>query len=255
MESSTKSTAPRGQSKRDKYDSHAFAQAQEAAHSRLYPSLLAANYLVLRQRRVRMREFFLRQSIIGKVLDVGAQYCPYYPLFKDRCESYTSMDTVETPIVDVVCDAEEMPLEDSYDLVLCTQVLEHCKNPQKIVDECHRVLKPGGTLIVTVPSIFPVHGYPADYWRFMPDGLRHLLRAFSHVEVFGEPDFAESLAIVNCHYGHVVTGRLGALGRMIDPLWNLAMNLFARTFSTVLRLIAGKNFSVFTTSLWAEARK
>jgi hypothetical protein len=73
------------------------------------------------------------------------------------------------------------------------------------------VLKPGGTLILTVLSVYPVHGYPADNWRFMPDGLRHLLRAFAEVEVLGELDFAESLASVNCHYGHVFTGRMGRL--------------------------------------------
>jgi SAM-dependent methyltransferase len=106
----------------------------------------------------------------------------------------------------------------SYDLVLCTQVLERCENPQAIVDECHRALKPGGTLILTVPSVYPVHGYPADNWRFMPDGLRHLLRAFAEVEVLRELDFAESLASVNCHYGHVFTGRMGRLGPAINPL-------------------------------------
>jgi hypothetical protein len=85
------------------------------------------------------------------------------------------------------------------------------------------VLKPGGTLILTVPSVYPVHGYPADNWRFVPDGLRHLLLAFA--EVLGELDFAESLASVNCHYGHVFTGRMGRLGPAINPLWNFAMNV------------------------------
>lgn len=88
------------------------------------------------------------------------------------------------------------PIRCSYDVVLCTQVLEHWDNPQRIVNECHRVLLPGGTLIVTVPSVYPVHGYPADNWRFMPDGLRYLLRASSELEVLGELDVAASLASV-----------------------------------------------------------
>jgi SAM-dependent methyltransferase len=166
------------------------------------------------------------------------------------------MDLVDTPIVDIVCNAEEMPVDDcSYDLVLCTQVLEHCTNPQRIVDECHRVLTPGGTLIVTVPSVYPVHGYPADNWRFMPDGLRHLLRAFSQVEVLGELDLAETLASVNCHYGHVFTGRMGKLGKAINPLLNFSTNVCGRILSWVMRPLTRSNFTAFSMNLWAEARK
>lgn len=203
-----------------------------------------------------MEDFFSRRQNIGKVLDVGAQYCPYYPLFKDKCESYTSMDVVDTPLVDLVCNAEEMPLEHcSYDLILCTEVLEHTANPQRIVDECHRVLKPGGILIITVPAIFPVHGYPADNWRFMPDGLKQLLHSFAEVRVLGELDFAESLTSVNIHYGHVLTGKMGVVGRMIDPLWHLAANTFGLALSLLLRPVTRSNFTSFTAGLWAEGRK
>jgi hypothetical protein len=228
--------------KSDKYGSEEFVRAQEVAYARLHPSIFASNYLVLANRRIHMQQFFSRSERVGKVLDVGAQYCSYYPLFGDKCESYTSMDLVDTPIVDIVCNAEEMPVEDgSYVLVLSTQVLEHCKNPHRIVDECH--------------PVYPVHGYPADNWRFMPDGLRHLLRAFSRVEVLGELDFAETLASVNCHYGHVFTGRMGKLGTVINLLWNFSTNVCGRTLSWVLRPFTRSNFTSFTMNLWAEARK
>jgi len=240
-----------------KYNSEEFRRAQQIAHSRLYPSLFAANYLVLSNRRVHMQQFFARMETVGRVLDVGAQYCPYYPLFKNKCESYTSLDIVDTPIVDIVSDAEAMMdvADNSFDLVLCTQVLEHVQNPARVVDECFRVLKPGATLIATVPCIFPQHGYPADNWRFMPDGFRYLLRAFSHVEILGELDLAESFASVNCYYGQVLTGRMGTVGRAINPLWNFAANVCGRALSRVLRPFSRSNFSSFTMNLWAEARK
>jgi len=243
-------------SKRDKYHSAEFERAQQTAQARLYPSIFADNFLVLSNRRRHMQAFFEQLPSVGDVLDVGAQYCPYYPLFTDKCTSYTSMDMVDTPIVDIVCNAEQMTVADcSYDLVLCTQVLEHCTYPQRIVDECHRVLRPGGRLIVTVPSIFPVHGYPADNWRFMPDGLKHVLRAFSDVKLLGEADFPESLASVNCHYGHVLIGRMGRLGRAITPLWNCATNLYGLGLSWLLRPLTRSNFTSFTINMWAEARK
>jgi SAM-dependent methyltransferase len=239
-----------------KYESANFAKAQQTARARLYPSIFASNYMVLSNRRKRMTKFFEGSESVGRVLDVGAQYCPYYPLFKDKCSSYNSLDIVDTPLVDFVCNAEEMMVDDaSFDLVLCTQVLEHCDYPQKIVDECRRVLVPGGRLIVTVPSVYPVHGYPADNWRFMPDGLRHLLREFSEVEVEGELDFPESLASVVCHYGHVFTGRLGAVGKAINPAWNCATNLWGKSMSALMRPMTRSNFTAFSMNLWALARK
>jgi hypothetical protein len=117
-------------SKSNKYDSEEFSRARVMAHARLYPSIFASNYLVLRNRRLQMQEFFSQRERVGRVLDVGAQYCPYFPLFEHRCDSYTSMDLVDTPTVDIACNAENMPVKDcSYDLVLCTQVLERCENP------------------------------------------------------------------------------------------------------------------------------
>jgi len=89
----------------------------------------------------------------------------------------------------------------------------------------------------------------------MPDGLRYLLRSFSQVEVLGELDFAESLASVVCHYGHVITGRLGALGKVADPVWNFATNLWGRSFSYTLRPFVRSNFTSFSMNLWAECRK
>jgi SAM-dependent methyltransferase len=240
----------------DKYGTREFARAQEVASARLYPSIFASNYLVLSNRRVRMEKFFAARREIGDVLDVGGQYCPYYPLFREKCRSYSSLDIVDTPIVDIVCNAEDMPMDDrSFDLVLCTQVLEHCTNPHLIVNECHRVLREGGTLIVTAPSVYPVHGYPADNWRFMPDGMRHLLREFSRVEVLGELDFAESLASVICHYGHVVTGRLGMAGRAVNPVWHFSTNVAGRALSLALRPLSKNNFDAFSMNLWAEATK
>jgi SAM-dependent methyltransferase len=253
---STVDAMPPSASDASKFETAQFTEAQRIAHARLYPSIFASNYLVLSNRRERMRSFFESRDNVGKVLDVGAQYCPYYPLFSFKCESYTSLDMVRTDIVDIVCDAEDMPIEDGqYDLVLCTQVLEHCTHPDRIVNECYRVLKKGGTFIVTVPSIYPVHGYPADNWRFMPDGLRHLLRAFSEVEILGELDFAESFASVLCHYSHVITGRLGRIGKIANPMLAFATNIGARGLSFAVRPITNSNFTAFTMNLWAECKK
>ncbi|MCG5497538.1 class I SAM-dependent methyltransferase [Ectothiorhodospira variabilis] len=62
--------------------------------------------------------------------------------------------------------------ESSFDFVLTDQVLEHVEgNPQQAIDECYRVLRPGGIAIHTTCFINPIHYGPKDLWRFSPDAL------------------------------------------------------------------------------------
>lgn len=91
------------QPRQDKFDSEEFARAQPSRSDPSVSSILASNFLVLSTRRQRMQALFERMQSLGDVLDVGAQYCPYDPLFKDKYKSYTSMDIVDTPMVDIVC--------------------------------------------------------------------------------------------------------------------------------------------------------
>ena len=87
------------QPRQDKFDSEEFARAQPSRSGPSVSSIFASNFLVLSIRRQRMRALFERMQSLGDVLDVGAQYCPYDPLFKDKCKSYISMDIVDTPMV------------------------------------------------------------------------------------------------------------------------------------------------------------
>ncbi len=233
-----------------------FSAARQRAAERLHPPITSPSYLELRARRIRMAEFFSRRDNWGDILDVGAQYCPYFPFFENRCKSYTSLDVVQTPIVDIVCNAEEMTLPDcSFDLVICTQVLEHTQHPQKIIDECHRVLRPGGMFLLSVPSIFPVHGYPADNWRFMPQGVEFMLSRFSKANVLGEMDFAESWMATNGQFLRTLTGKLHPLDRLIEPPMYLGLNLAALVLQKVLGPLTRKNFRAMSANIWAEAEK
>lgn len=65
--------------------------------------------------------------------------------------------------VDIVADATDMPIEDNqYDVVICCSAAEHTTEPQKLVDECWRVLKEDGVLIFSVPADYPYHEDPID---------------------------------------------------------------------------------------------
>ncbi|HXF47118.1 MAG TPA: class I SAM-dependent methyltransferase [Burkholderiaceae bacterium] len=88
-------------------------------------------------------------------------------------------------LVEVVGIGESLPFRDaSFDLVICTQVLNYVSSPPRVIGEIHRVLKPGGTLYLSTPAIFPsMHDHR---WSFTPEGLRVLLTDFSAVEIVPE---------------------------------------------------------------------
>ncbi|CAL6334062.1 unnamed protein product [Bathycoccus prasinos] len=74
-------------------------------------------------------------------------------------------------------------LDNTFDYLVCNQVLEHVSKPWLCMDEFHRVLKKGGHAIVVVPSIYQEHRWPKDNWRLLKDGMEVLLGAFSHSTV------------------------------------------------------------------------
>ena len=105
------------------------------------------------------------------------------------------MDPARNP--EIVGDAQEMPFADAtYSTILCTEVLEHIPDPQKAVDEMYRVLKPGGTLILTTRFLFPVHDAPGDYWRFTPYGLQALFSKWAILEQEVEADAFYTIAVL-----------------------------------------------------------
>jgi SAM-dependent methyltransferase len=73
--------------------------------------------------------------------------------------------------------------DESYDVVVCTEVLEHTLNPFDAIREIRRILKPTGRLIASAPLNFRIHGPLPDCWRFTLHGWKHLLREFSSVDI------------------------------------------------------------------------
>ena len=124
------------------------------------------------------------------VLDAGAGECIYRPLFEGR--RYVAIDRGVGDVkwdyakLDAVAELERIPLKSGLvDLVLCTETLEHLPRPGRVLAELCRVLKPGGTIALSVPFLHPVHQAPHDYFRFTPYGLSHLFQeaGFKKVEV------------------------------------------------------------------------
>lgn len=82
----------------------------------------------------------------------------------------------------VVCDASDLPFDDAqFDLVICIAVLEHVLEPQRCVDEVHRVLRADGQIYATTPFMQQVHMGEYDFTRFTRSGHRWLFRQFEEV--------------------------------------------------------------------------
>src|SRR3954471_22821133 len=80
-----------------------------------------------------------------RVLDVGCGVKPYFPFFAKAASDYIGVDVVENPAAELLGPVEALPVPDaSFDVVLCTQVLEHCDDPAQAVRELRRVTAPGG---------------------------------------------------------------------------------------------------------------
>jgi 2-polyprenyl-3-methyl-5-hydroxy-6-metoxy-1,4-benzoquinol methylase len=73
--------------------------------------------------------------------------------------------------------------ENRFDVIFCTEVLEHVSNPFLAIKEISRILKPGGWLFASSPFGFRIHGPLPDNWRFTEHGWRELLNDFSQVEI------------------------------------------------------------------------
>lgn len=115
----------------------------------------------------------------GKLLDVGCGTKPYRSLF--RVETYVGLevdgrDARLRGCADHYYDGTTFPFEqDSFDSILCNQVLEHVFNPDEFVEQLVGVLKPGGRLLLTVPFVWDEHEQPFDYARYSSFGLRALV--------------------------------------------------------------------------------
>jgi SAM-dependent methyltransferase len=125
-------------------------------------------------------------KIIGKyihkdkqleLIDYGCGDMPYKPLFEAVVKEYRGLDIAENDLADVHIGIDgTIPIENnSVDLVLSTQVLEHVENPAEYLSESFRILKNGGALILSTHGYWIYHPTPADYWRWTSSGLRKII--------------------------------------------------------------------------------
>ena len=121
-----------------------------------------------------------------RLLDVAPQdHKGAKPFFPDDI-IYETLDidpkSNATFIADL-CNCPEVLGYDLYDGVVCTEVLEHTRQPFDAVRSIFNILKPGGWAFISTPFNFRIHGPLPDCWRFTEHGLRELFKAFEIKEL------------------------------------------------------------------------
>jgi SAM-dependent methyltransferase len=128
---------------------------------------------------------FVKSAILetttgDRILDAGAGECQNRALIENQI--YIALDAAwgdqswDYSDLDVIASLEKTPFKpDSFDLLICTQVMEHVNEPQVVLNEFFRIAKGGGTICISAPQGWGVHQAPYDFFRYTHFGLRHLL--------------------------------------------------------------------------------
>jgi SAM-dependent methyltransferase len=174
-------------------------------------------------------------NIGDKWLDVGCGTRPYESSFPN--DTYFGVDVEESgrdaymKIPNMHYDGRVLPFPDgSYDGVLCTQVLEHVADTVVFLAEIQRVLKPGGTLLISLPFAWQEHEEPFDFYRFTRFGITHILKnsGFSINGIVRDTTSVETLiTLVNVY----------VINNLVPPVRGLWF-LFAFGFCFPLHLFA-----------------
>ncbi len=130
-------------------------------------------------------QFCFKLGIVrGPFLEVGSAKVQLAHNMPNLCEVAHSLgihdtlgvDLQQAPGVDVVCDFSAPPDEfrpawscGAFESVAIFNVLEHTFDPIGVMRNALQCVRPGGSLIVVTPAVWPIHSHPGDFTRILPN--------------------------------------------------------------------------------------
>jgi len=201
------------------------------------------NPVYLCNRRIYHNIKRLAPSFTGRLLDFGCGSKPYKELFANVSE-YVGLD-YENPghshkeeVIDVYYNGKDIPFPSGhFDCLLSTEVLEHVADVDFTLNEWHRVLKPKGRLLMTLPFMYCEHEIPHDYRRYTATGVEKVLteHGFHCCEVtkMGTPIEATSLLNI-CYIEQMFPFQSTVLRILRNLLLIAPINIWALTFGALL---------------------
>ena len=169
-------------------------------------------------------------TLTGRLLDVGCGEKPY-ARWLTQAREHVGLDVYSGPNVDVVTTPyQAWPLaSESFDAILCTQVLEHVTDFEHVLHEIRRVAKPGALLVVSVPFAYNEHGAPHDYRRFSASGLHLLFQSdYELLETSRQGGIASTTAVLALNWWDTIMDRWPAtrFAKAVTlPVWVIVCGL------------------------------
>ncbi len=153
------------------------------------------------------------------IVDYGCGARPYEHMFGDHINTYTGIDVGNNPKANInIQPGEDLKIESSsVDFVLSSQVLEHVQNVEQYMNECFRILKPGGCLLLSTHGTWQYHASPHDYNRWTSIGLKTLLEKYGFevqrsVPVLGQFALTSQLRL---SFYNSFANMMGAAGKVL----------------------------------------
>jgi len=176
------------------------------------------------------RNVVRHQSIYrGLLYDLGCGTRPYEDFISRYAEKYIGVDwqnTLHEQRMDIVADLNQpLPIQNAVaDTVVCFQTLEHLCEPQLLLNEAWRIMKPNAHIMVTVPFMWHVHEPPYDFFRYTQFGLEHLMRkaGFREIQVTPDSGFWTMIALKMNYQTYRYGNKLGKwIHWLLVPFWFL----------------------------------
>lgn len=147
------------------------------AKDRLNPTLFSPRYVhlsKLRDATLYSLSEITKNNTSQLLVDFGCGDMPYRTVIEPMVGKYLGVDLSLNPMAEHFIDFDsKTTLPDNYcDIILSNQVLEHVDSPAGYLEEAYRILKPGGSMILTTHGYWYYHPTPNDYWRWTSAGLR-----------------------------------------------------------------------------------
>lgn len=157
----------------------------------------------------------------GKMADIGCGTKPYKELLASHVDEHIGIDHQDTQHqqseIDISASAYDIPLNnETFDFILCTDVLEHLEEPSKAIAEAYRLLKKNCYAIYSVPLFWHIHEAPRDFYRYTKYGLEYLFKknGFQVVEIKVVSGFWITFSQEFCYY----LLKFRKYGK-VNPLW------------------------------------
>lgn len=207
-------------------------------------------------------KFLLKYSSLykGTLYDLGCGESPYKEFFLQYADEYIGVDwekghhaTKENIVADL---NKQLPMDSEVaDSIISISVMEHLYQPQNMLDEAFRILKPNGSIVLQVPWQWWVHEAPHDYFRYTPYGLKHMFEKAGFEEINVEPQcgfFTMWILKFNYFSTHFIRGPRPfrwMVKACLVPLWYLGQ------LSAPLLDKLDKNWAAETIGYFVTAKK